>query len=122
MTKHERAQVTAKYISDLVRRRALAAIGAQTDALDPHFDKMAEGIRKDLRALGFTQKQVRDVIAKHFAETFDERVRIVEDAIRAAAREGRKLDAETFEAVFGAEDAGAAAPLAGLSSAPRRKR
>lgn len=121
-TKHERAQVTARYISDLVRRRALAVIAQQDAALSKVFDKIAEGIRKDLRAMGFTTKQARDVLEKHFAGTLEERVRIVEEALRAAAREGRKVDQETFDAVFGAEDAGAAGPLAAPSSARPRKR
>ncbi len=121
MTKHERAQVTAKYIADLVRRRALAAVAAEDEALSKQYDRIAAGVRKDLRAVGFTEKQVSDVLKKHFAETFDERVRIMETAIRNAAREGRKVDQETFDAVFGAGDA--AAPLAASpSSAPPRKR
>jgi hypothetical protein len=121
-SRHDRAQITSRYIADLVRRRALAAIAPSDAALSKQYDKIAEGVRRDLRALGFTTKQVRAIIEKHFNETLEERVRIVETAIRDAAREGRKLDQETFDAVFGAEDAAAARPLAAPSSAPRRKR
>ncbi len=118
MTKHERAQVTAKYIADLVRRRALAAVAKHDAALSGQFEKIAEGIRKDLRALGFTTKQVLVVLEKHFNGTLNERVRIFEDAIRDTAREGRKLDQETFDAVFGKPVEGPdARPLAVLPSA-----
>lgn len=115
-SKHDKAQVTAQYIHDLVRRRALAVVGKHDEALSKVYDQVAAGIRKDLRAAGFTVKQVRAILDKHFAGTRDERVRIIEDAIRESAQEGRKLDRETFEAVFGAEES-ADRPLAGPSSA-----
>ena len=122
MTKHERAQVTSKYIADLVRRRALAVIAKQDGVLDKQFEKIAEGIRKDLRAMGFTTKEVAAVLKKNFSGTLEERVRIVEDAIRDAAQEGRKLDQETFDAVFGKPAEGPdARPLADPSSARPKK-
>lgn len=118
MSKHDAAQVTARYIADLVRRRAFAAVAGQDARMRAIYDKIAAGIRKDLGAQGIkvSIKDVRDSLDKHFSGTLNERVAIVEDAIRDAAREGRKLDQETFEAVFGAGGAAPADPLAAPSS------
>lgn len=102
--KHNAAQVTSQYISDLVRRRALAVIGEQDEALAKALEKAAAGIRKDLRAMGFTTKQVREVLEKHLGGSLEERVAIAEKAIREAARACRKLDQETFDSVFGPEE------------------
>lgn len=120
-------QVISKYIHDLVRRRALKALSGHDAKLSAVFDKIAAGIRKDLRAAGFTVKQVRDVLDKHLAGTLEERTKIVEDAIIGAAREARTLDKETFEAIFGAEEVAAApvpldrsSPLARVLSLKRR--
>jgi hypothetical protein len=118
-TRHRKAQVTGQYIHDLIRRRALAAVEKEADALSKSYDKIAAGIRKDLRALGYSVKEVRAVIEKHFAGTRDERVRAIEEAIRFGAQEGRKLDSETFDAVFGKQEGDSdTRPLAAPSSAP----
>ena len=123
-TKHERAQITSQYIGDLVKRRALAAIAKHDATLSKQYEKVADSIRKKLRAMGYSVKEVADIIRDAFSETLEERVRIVADEIRDAAREGRKLDQETFDAVFGpsAEAGGdAPRPLAAPSSArPKR--
>lgn len=98
------AQSVAEYVAALVKRRALRAIGEHDEALSKVYDKIAEGIRRDLRATGFTIKEVRDVLDKHFGATRAERIALVERAIRDAAREARDLDTETFDAVFGGEE------------------
>lgn len=116
--KHNAAQVTSQYISDLVRRRALAAIGEQDQVLSAALDKAAAGIRKDLRALGFTTKQVREVLEKHLGGSLEERVAIAEKAIREAARTGRRLDQETFDAVFGPEEVAKSPRPFAVCSAP----
>jgi hypothetical protein len=121
VNKHDKAQVTAKYIADLVRRRALAAISPHDESLSKAFDKIAEGIRRDLKAAGFTVKQVRAILDKHLAGTREERARIIEEAIRAGAREGRKLDQETFDAVFGRSEEGPDARPLGAPSSARPK-
>lgn len=114
------AQVTSQYITDVVRRRALAAISEHDQVLSKVYDKIAAGIRKDLRAAGFTVKQVREILEKHFAGTKEERVAILEKAIRSAAQEGRKLDKQTFDAVFGPEEvAKSPRPFAPSSAPPK---
>lgn len=116
----DEAQIVSKYVHDLVRRRALKALSGHDAKLSQVFDKIAAGIRKDLRAAGFTVKQVREVLDKHLAGTLDERTKIVEDAIIGAAREARTLDKETFEAIFGAEEVAAAPAPLDRSSQPAR--
>lgn len=101
MSKFDDAQVTGRYIADLVRRRALAAIATHDDKLTGAYGKLAASIRKDLLKAGYTTKQVKTLLSRHLAGTLNERVKIVEEAIHASAREGRKLDKETYEAVFG---------------------
>lgn len=116
----DESQVLSKYITELVRRRALRALSGHDAKLSAVFDKIAAGIRRDLRAAGFTVKQVREVLDKHLAGTLDERTKIVETAIIDAAREARALDKETFEAIFGAEEVAAAPAPLDRSSPPAR--
>ena len=118
--KHDAAQITAKHIHDLVRQRALAVIGQQDEVLASALDKAAAGIRRDLRAIGFTQKEVRAVLEKHLGGSLAERVAVVEKAIRDAAKTARGLDQKTFEAVFGAEEVAKSPRPFALSSAPTR--
>lgn len=102
----------AKRVAELVRRRALAAIVRHDESLAKVYDQIAEGIRSDLRATGFTIAQVRDIVEKRFGSTVAERQRIVEDAILQAAREARVLPQETFDAIYGKEATSAeAAPF-----------
>lgn len=102
----------AKRVAELVRQRALAAIVRHDESLSKVYDQIAEGIRTDLRATGFTIAQVRGIVEKHFGSTIAERQRIVEDAILQAAREARVLPQETFDAIYGkGETSAEAAPL-----------
>ena len=103
------SEVLSRYVHDLVRRRALKAISAHDSKLSKVFDRIAAGVRRDLRASGYTVAQVREVIEKHFAAESETRLAIIEESIRDAAREARSLDRETFNAVFGAEEAAKAA-------------
>jgi hypothetical protein len=118
--KFEDAEVTSRYIAELVRKRALKAIAKHDEALSRVYDKVAEGIRRDLRAIGFSVPQVREILEKHLGGTAEERQRIIEQSIVEAAREARTLDKETFEAIFGAEEvAQAPAPFAPSSKATK---
>lgn len=101
--KYDAALDISRRVADLVRRRALRAILGHDEALSKVFDQVAEGIRTDLRITGYTVAQVREVLERHIAGTSEERIKIVETAIRDAAREARVLDKETFEAIFGKE-------------------
>lgn len=102
------AETLSRYIHELVRRRALKAIAAHDDKLSKVFDRIAEGVRRDLRASGYTVAEVRAILEKHFGAESEARLKIIEDSIRDAAREARTLDRETFEAIFGAEEVAAA--------------
>lgn len=116
----DEAQTISRYVSDIVRRRALRAIAEHDEQLSKVYDRIAAGIRKDLRAAGFTVKQVREVLEKHLGGTAEERARIVEEAIKSSAREARALDQETFDAIFGgdAEAANAPRPFEASTRAP----
>lgn len=116
------AQSISRYVHDLVRRRAMRAIAKHDERLSKSYEKIAEGIRKDLRAAGFTVAQVRDILEKHIGATTEARVAVVEEAIRDAAREARTLDKETFDALFGAEEVAQAPRPLGPSSKRRPKR
>lgn len=91
----------ARRVAELIRARALRAIIAHDESLAKVMDKAAEGVRRDLRATGFTIAQVREVLEKNFADTFDERRRLMEDAILDAAREARVMPQETYDIIFG---------------------
>lgn len=112
------AQIVARNIHDEVRKRALKAIGEHDAQLSKVFDAIAAGIRRDLRASGFSIAQVRDILQKHLAGTAEQRVAIIENAIRAAAYEGHALDKKTFDAVFGPDAATSAPPPFVPSSRP----
>lgn len=112
----------AKRVAELVRQRALRAIVEHDASLGQVFDAIAEGVRRDLRATGFTIAQVREVLEKHFASTSAERVRIVEDAILSAAREARVMPQETFDAIYGREAAAEAGAPFDRASSPMRTR
>lgn len=115
--KQNRANITAEYIAGLVRKRALASIDEHDRELSKTYDAIAAGIRKDLRAVGYSVAQVRAILDKHFGATAEQRGKIIEKAIVGAAREARTLDKETFEAVFGADEV-AAAPVPFAPSSP----
>lgn len=108
-SKFDEAEDLAKNISKLVRDRALRAVFQHDEQLKAVYDRMAAGIRADLRATGFTVEQVSKILRKHFDATVDERVKIVGDAIIQSAREARVLPQETFDAIFGKEPAAAEA-------------
>jgi predicted subunit of tRNA(5-methylaminomethyl-2-thiouridylate) methyltransferase len=112
------AETISRYIHELVRRRALKAIAAHDDKLSKVFDRIAEGVRRDLRASGYTVAEVRSILEKHFGAESEARLKIIEDSIRDAAREARTLDRETFEAIFGAEEVAAAGLPLDPPSAP----
>ncbi len=97
----DQSSAIAKRVAELVRQRALAAIIRHDESLARVYDQIAEGIRTDLRATGFTIAQVRSVVEKHFGSTMAERLRVIEDAILQAAREARVLPQETFDAIYG---------------------
>lgn len=120
-SKLDEAQAAAKSISDLVRDRALRAIFQHDQQLAATFDTIADGIRTDLRAIGYTTAQVREVLEKHFSKTSAARRQIIEDAIIGAAREARVLPQETFDAIFGKEAAAEGARPFALASAPTKK-
>lgn len=105
---YSEAQTIAAYVHDLVRRRALKAISLHDDKLSKVFDRIAEGVRRDLRASGYTVAEVRAILEKHFGAESEARLKIIEESIRDAAREARTLDRETFNAIFGAEEVAAA--------------
>ena len=115
---YDDAQTLGRYVHELVRRRALRALSEHDAALSKSYRRIAEGIRRDLRAAGFTIEQVQAILEKHFGESFEERLRILEVAITDAAKEARTLDRETFEAIFGAEAARAPGPFAQRSAPP----
>lgn len=111
--RQNKADITAKYISDLVRKRVLAAIARHDAAISKSYEAIAVGIRKDLRAVGFTVEQVREILEKHFGATAADRTKAIEESITTAAREARTMPRDVFEAVYGAEvGEAAAAPLA----------
>ena len=111
--RHARAQDISKRVSELVRARALRAVSRHDRDLSAVYKDIAAGIRRDLRASGFTVDQVRQIVERHFGRTQAKRVALVEQAIIDAAREARVLDRETFDAVFGKEGASeASAPFA----------
>lgn len=117
MSKFDDAQVTGKYIATLVRRRALIAIADHDKTLGGIYERIAKAMRKDLLAAGYSAKQVRNLLDKNLAGTLNERVRVVEQAIHGSAREGRTLDRETFEAVFG-DDVGSKITRVGEAAKP----
>jgi hypothetical protein len=113
----DETETIARYVHELVRRRALKTIAAHDEKLSKVFDRIAEGVRRDLRASGYTIGEVRSILEKHFGAESEARLRIIEDSIREAAREARTLDRETFEAIFGAEEVAATGlPLDRLSA------
>jgi hypothetical protein len=103
----EQAQSVSEYVAGLVRKRALKAIADHDATLASMYTTIAAGIRRDLKATGYTVEQIKDVLEKNLGSTKAERLKIMEAAITDAAKEARTIDRETFEAVFGAEEAGA---------------
>jgi hypothetical protein len=101
--KFDRAQTLGKYVAELVRRKALAAIAEHDQELSKSYREIAEGIRRDLRATGFTIDEVQAVLEKQFASSRNARLRIMEQAIIDAARASRTVDRDTFDAIFGTE-------------------
>jgi DNA-binding transcriptional MerR regulator len=112
------AETIAAYVHGLVRRRALKAVAAHDEKLSKVFDRIAEGVRRDLRASGYTIAEVRAILEKHFGAESEVRLKIIEESIRDAAREARTLDRETFEAIFGAEEVAATGLPLDRPSAP----
>lgn len=114
----DRAEARAKRVVEDVRRRALAAIAKQDAELAKMYDELAAGIRRDLRATGFSVAAVREILEKHFKGTMAARLDVMEKAIVSAAREARVLPQATFDAVFGEEATSAEAlPFARRSKA-----
>lgn len=115
----DEAQTLSKYIAEAVKRRALRAIAEHDVALAAEYDRLAEELRRDFRASGVTLKEAREIIERRFGASFERRRLLAEDAIRAAARESRTMDQETFDAIFGddAEAAKAPSPFAGSTRA-----
>lgn len=87
------------------RQHVLRAIGKTVDKLDAVYAKDAIKIREELASLfkisGIPQRRAAQVIDKVIKGSRAERVQIVTEAIESAAREGRKLDKATYDAVFG---------------------
>ncbi len=110
------SETLSRYVHELVRRRALKTIAAHDEKLSKVFDRIAEGVRRDLRASGYTISEVRAILEKHFGAESEVRLKIIEESIRDAAREARTLDRETFEAIFGAEEVAATGLPLGLRS------
>jgi antitoxin (DNA-binding transcriptional repressor) of toxin-antitoxin stability system len=59
------SEVISRYVHELVRRRALKTIAAHDEKLSKVFDRIAEGVRRDLRASGYTISEVRAILEKH---------------------------------------------------------
>lgn len=97
------AEKRAKSVAEQVRARALAVIAKHDASLASVYDQVAEGVRRDLRAAGYSVESVRKIIEKHFDATLPARQKIIEDAILSAAREARVLPQATFDAVYGQE-------------------
>jgi hypothetical protein len=122
-------QTVAEYVAAQLRKRALRAINEHDATLSKMYDAIAAGIRRDLKATGYSVAQVKEILEKNFGATRAERLKIMEAAITDAAKETRTIDRETFEAIFGAEEAGAAnrplghrSPLASVQSLPRPRK
>lgn len=120
--KHAQAQSLAAQVASIVRTRALDAVAKHDQALSEVYDEIAAGIRTDLRAVGFTNAQVKAVLEKHIGKTKAKRVAIMEEAIRSAAKEARFVDSETFKAVFGEEGASKIPAPFAPPSKPKLKR
>ena len=118
---HDHGQQIAEQVLRIVRARAIAAVAEHDIALSRVYDRIAEGIRADLKATGYSISDVRDVLDKHIAGTAEERRSIIADAIKRSALEARGMDEATFNAVFGGEAATEAARPFAPSSPPTGK-
>jgi DNA-binding transcriptional MerR regulator len=97
----QHASTVSEYVSTLVRKRALAVVNEHDALISKSYDQIAAGIKRDLKATGYSVKQIKEILEKNFGATKAERVRVIEDAIKNAAHTARTIDRETFDAVYG---------------------
>lgn len=103
----------SRRVSQLLRERSLRAIIAHDESLARIMQQAAEGVRRDLRITDMSIAQVREVLERNFASTFEARRIVIEDAILDAAREARVMPQETYDLIYGKEAAaGADVPFA----------
>jgi len=90
-------------VHDRLRARVLRTLAERDAELGAIFERMAARVRRELRAIGYSDRQVAEVLQRAFEETRAERVAAMETAIRDGAERGTEAHRETVRAIFGPE-------------------
>ena len=104
---HSIAQDLARKVQAQGRRILVSELRTAIADLDKLYAGDAEALKKALRVAlrpaGLSAARMDRVIDTVLTASRAQRVAIVEDAVRAAAKTARALDEKTFNAVFGGE-------------------
>lgn len=100
MTQAETDAVAIR-IQQRIQRRILRAMARRELEIDGIYRDAAATIRRELRATGFTEVQVEQVIRRAFDQAAERVIPKVEAGLRQAASEGNEAAKEQYRRIFG---------------------
>ncbi len=107
MKSNREAQNLTKVVHDEARRILLRHISKTVGDLDALYEKDAERLKKELRAIfkhsGIPQRRATRLVDEVLASSRADRVKVVEKGIMDAVESSKGLDKRTFKVVFGGE-------------------
>ncbi len=102
MTGHKEAQDLSQVVHDRFRRNVLRAMARMDGQLDAGYRELARVLREQFAELAvLSEDEVLDRLLLAFARAEPGRLRIIENAITDAARNGVRVTPEVFRRVFG---------------------